>query len=98
MKANKLFMIKCELPFPRSLSYTLLKLCCLFASLKETNISMSHISERFSILIFFHHIYFLYSALHLIYTEALVPETESIFIFTDYKETMFVDTAGQLHV
>lgn len=46
---------------------------------------MSHIGESFSIFIFFRHIYFLYSALHFIYTEALVPETESIFIFTDYK-------------
>lgn len=85
-------------PFQEAFLHTLLKLRCLFASLKEINISMSHISERFSILIFFHHIYFLYYALHLIYTEALVPETESIFIFTDYKGTMFVATAGQLHV
>lgn len=85
-------------PFQEAFLHTLLKLCCLFASLKETNISMSHISESISILIFSRHIYFLYSVLHFTYTEALVPETESIFIFTDYKGTMFVHTAGQLHI
>ena len=98
MKANKFFMLKCELPFQEAFLHTLLKLCCLFASVNETNISISHIGESISILLFSHHIYFLYSVLHFTYTEALVPETERIFIFTDYKGTMFVDTTGQMHI
>lgn len=97
MKANKFLMLKCELPFPGSLSshtpQTLLPICLLE---RHKYFYFSYRWKFFYLYIFPSHL-FPYSVLHFIYTEALVPETESIFIFTDYKGTMFVDTARQLH-